>query len=89
VFHVDHDGFTLTFNESLKPSDVENAVNKLRQRDVASLWPAVDPRAVEGLKFSECLPMDLALEMLASRLKDGPAVTHVLQQALRCVSVTQ
>ena len=37
--------------------------------------PTVDERAIEGLKFSECLPQQLALQMLQIRLRDIAAIT--------------
>jgi ATP-dependent Lhr-like helicase len=48
--------------------------------------PAVEEAAPEGLKFSRCLPRDLGLTILASRMQDVPAVREVLAQPLRIVS---
>lgn len=48
---------------------------------------AVDESAIEGLKFSECLPRDLALQMLEQRLSDPDAVRSVLESQVRLVSV--
>jgi hypothetical protein len=42
--------------------------------------------ATEGLKFSRCLPQELALATLASRLRDEPAIRAVLGQPMRVVS---
>ena len=39
--------------------------------NVAEMRPAVDEAAIDGLKFSECLPIDLATEMLERRLQEG------------------
>jgi len=48
---------------------------------------AVEEHAIEGLKFSECLPRDLARDMLRTRLCDRLAVQCILEQPVRYVSV--
>jgi ATP-dependent Lhr-like helicase len=48
--------------------------------------PQVEEAALEGLKFSRCLPKGLALTTLASRLRDEPAIRAVLDQRMRVVS---
>ena len=55
---VSHDSFTLTFESAVKLQDVERAIGAIRQHDVAEMRPAVDEAAIDGLKFSECLPID-------------------------------
>lgn len=82
---VQHDSFALTFASNFKLADAESAVAQLRKREIADMQPAVDERAIEGLKFSECLPMNMALDMLRSRLKDASAVKSILQQQARSV----
>ena len=42
--------------------------------------PAVNEAAVNGLKFAECLPLDLALEMLERRLTDAPGAIRILSE---------
>ena len=83
---VEHDSFSLTFESSTQFAELQNAVGELRTRDVLDLRPAVDDRAIEGLKFSECLPIDLAREMLQARLLDAHAVRVTLAQRLRSIS---
>jgi ATP-dependent Lhr-like helicase len=48
--------------------------------------PLLDEAALEGLKFSECLPKEVALATLASRLRDEMAIRAVLSQPMRVVS---
>jgi ATP-dependent Lhr-like helicase len=43
-------------------------------------------RAIEGLKFSVCLPPDLAEEMLRRRTADAPAVEAVLSEGIRHIT---
>jgi ATP-dependent helicase Lhr and Lhr-like helicase len=45
--------------------------------------PAVDEAAIDGLKFSECLPIELATEMLERRLQDVDATRRVLEEHVR------
>ena len=54
--------------------------------DVSKMTAAVDEHAIEGLKFSECLPRDLALDMLRTRLCDHPSVQYTLRQPVRFVA---
>lgn len=45
----------------------------------------VEPAAIEGLKFNECLPTPLAERMLATRLRDPDAVEAVLAAPITVV----
>ncbi len=65
-------------------SEVERAIAALRGRDVTGMRPTIDEAAVRGLKFSECLPLDLATEMLERRLQDPAAVRQILAAPVRC-----
>ncbi len=50
------------------------------------MFPAVDEAAIESLKFSECLPLSLATQMLERRLQDTVAASRLLQTNVRyCV----
>ncbi|QDU98795.1 DEAD/DEAH box helicase [Lignipirellula cremea] len=82
---VGHDSFTLTFESAVKLQDVESAIEAIRQCDVAEMRPAVDEAAIEGLKFSECLPVDLAKEMLERRLQESETTRRVLEENTRFV----
>ena len=83
---VDHDSFTLTFDPSLKLQDVQQAITEIRDRDALDMFPAVDEAAIDGLKFSECLSVALATQMLERRLQDTPSTAKVLQETVRfCV----
>lgn len=82
---VSHDSFTLTFDPSLKLQDVEEAVKTIRLLEVAAMYPTVDEAAIDGLKFSECLPNELAIEMLERRLQDTEATRHLLHENVRLI----
>jgi len=80
---VNHDSFTLTFESTVKLQDVERAIGAIRQYDVTDMRPAVDEAAIQGLKFSECLPMDFATRMLEHRLTDVTGTRHILSGHVR------
>lgn len=82
---VSHDSFTLTFESALKLQDVEQAIGAIRQHAAAEMRPVVDEAAIDGLKFSECLPIDLATEMLERRLQDQVSTRRVLEEQVRFV----
>ena len=82
---VSHDSFTLTFESTITLQDVEQAISVIRQHDIAEMQPVVDEAAIDGLKFSECLPMDLATEMLERRLQDQASTRSVLEEQVRFI----
>ena len=55
----------------------------MRQCDVAVMHPVIDEACLEGLKFSDCLPPDLATKMLERRLQDQQSTRTVLAEAVR------
>ena len=80
---VTHDSFTLTFESAVKLHDVERAIGAIRQQNVAGMRPAVDATAIDGLKFSECLPVELAIEMLERRLQEPEVTRRILEEHVR------
>jgi ATP-dependent Lhr-like helicase len=82
---VDYDSFTVTFASHISRQTIEKALQAVRASDVSRMRAAVDERAMEGLKFSACLPHELALDMLQSRLSDAPSIAQVLPWPVRCV----
>jgi ATP-dependent Lhr-like helicase len=83
---VIHDSFKLEFVERLSHPDIHRAIEEVRSRDTSKLMPTVDEAALAGLKFSECLPQDLAIHILKMRLRDETAVKTVLSERIRFVS---
>jgi ATP-dependent Lhr-like helicase len=83
---VDHDSFTLSFASPVRLQDAQEAVASVRTRDASQMFPSVDEAAIESLKFSECLPLSLATQMLERRLQDTVAASRLLQTNVRyCV----
>lgn len=59
------------------------AVERLRQGPVDPAPSDLAVEALDGLKFSACVPRDLALEMLRTRLADPIAVEAILSVEVR------
>jgi hypothetical protein len=55
----------------------------LRRSEDNGVHPVVDESVVGGLKFSACLPTEMALEMLGKRLADVSGAKQVLNQRVR------
>jgi ATP-dependent Lhr-like helicase len=82
---VSHESFSLTFEQHLRTSEIEQAIKRLQQRNVDDLMPSVDERALQSLKFSDCLPTELALQILQKRLHDRTGVQHAIRETPRFV----
>ncbi|MCY2987239.1 MAG: DEAD/DEAH box helicase [Planctomycetota bacterium] len=83
---VSSDSLALSFGTLVTMDAVESALQQLRQRDPGQMRPRVEDEAVDGLKFSESLPRELAVNMLQNRLADVDALHRVLSQSQRFVS---
>ena len=82
-----YDSFTVTFEPHVSLNTIELALDKLQTLKVSEMSAKVEEHAIAGLKFSECLPYELALDMLKTRLCDHSAVRHTLGLSVRCISV--
>jgi ATP-dependent Lhr-like helicase len=65
--------------------DVDRVEELLSLIDPEGIQPAPDANAVDGLKFSEALPITLANEVLRARFSDAEAVRSVLGEQRRVV----
>ena len=80
------DNLAIEFERALPLEVVQRAIEELRSGDPGTLLPEVSPEALEGMKFSECLPPALAVHVLGMRNRDPMAVEHVLRTPVRLVS---
>lgn len=85
--HVTYDSFTVTCEAGVSRNTLTLALSKLRAHDVHEMSVELEEDAMAGLKFSECLPRALALDMLRTRLCDPAAVQSILAQPVRYVAV--
>ncbi|MEV1244850.1 DEAD/DEAH box helicase [Nonomuraea sp. NPDC049750] len=56
---------------------------RMAMRDLSLCLPDIDLKALNGLKFSAALPVDLALDTLQSRMADVVSAAHVLREPAR------
>ncbi len=82
---VRSNNFTVTVEEENDLNKVERAIEAVRRREAAQMRIAVDVAAIDGLKFSECLPRELATQMLERRLLEPDATRRILDQPLRLI----
>ncbi|MFN9769499.1 MAG: DEAD/DEAH box helicase, partial [Planctomycetota bacterium] len=75
---VTPESFGLTFEPRISVNEVEQAIEALMRRDASILLPAIDEIALESLKFSECLPRELAIQILQRRLHDAKGISYAL-----------
>ena len=83
---VEHDSFTLTMEADAPIADIERAIGALRQMDVTKMAPAIEERAIDGLKFSECLPRDIAVHLWKTRIKDPDGIRNLFAAPTRFVT---
>jgi ATP-dependent Lhr-like helicase len=83
---AEHDALTIMLGETDDVAAIPVAVRELGLRDPSAMIGSIDERALDGLKFSQCLPPCLALGTLTSRLQDVPALSEVLSQPMRIIS---
>ena len=72
---VTSDNFSVRFPRGLRDEVIESALIDLRSADFQNLGPPVGEQALAGLKFSECLPPELAAGVVRARLADVPGAT--------------
>lgn len=80
------DSLVIEFERALPLDTMQRAIENLRSCAPGTLLPVVDPQALDGLKFSDCLPPELGIHALAMRTRDLVAVEHVLGAQVRLVS---
>ena len=83
---VSGDNFGVKFETRPGLHEVEREVQAIRSGDAAGITPAVSDAALDGLKFAECLPRDLATCVVRERLMDAPGVAAALGRRTRVVT---
>ena len=77
------DDLSISLEQGVSHIEATREISRLRSLPLDSLRPSVSPAAVTGLKFNDCLPVDLAQQTLAARLWDPAAVDTIRQVPLR------
>lgn len=80
------DNLSLQFMTSMKLNEVEELIGTLSADQIEPV-PAED--AIQGMKFSECLPPHFAAEVFCARFNDIDAVGRILGEPKRVVLETE
>jgi len=73
------DSLAIIIGGANTPNAVAEFIHTVRGQQPQDISPMVDETAIEGLKFAQCLPPDLALGLLRDRLRDADAVEALLR----------
>ncbi len=83
---ISHDPLKLCIPQLQKPQILNDAISYVQSQNPMDLLPEVDDSALEVLKFSECLPKEMAIHILQMRLRDADSLAKILSQTVRYVS---
>jgi len=72
-------GNRLRLRATLSRDEIAAGLNAARENPPLERLPPVDPRALRGLKFADCLPPALAADTVGQRLADADGALAVLQ----------
>jgi hypothetical protein len=75
---VTSDNFVIKFATSQPLASIEQAIGLLVAVDPGSLRAPVSESGRDGLKFAECLPVELADGVIEERLADPAAIAATL-----------
>jgi ATP-dependent Lhr-like helicase len=75
------DDLTVALDPGATPQQLRRALSNAAEAPI-DLIPWVTTEAIDGLKFSECLPTSLATEVVARRLTDPESTTRALGERL-------
>jgi ATP-dependent Lhr-like helicase len=85
---IGSDNFAVRFPPHAAIDAIASHLGDLVAVDPAQIVPPVSEQALDGLKFSECLPLDLARHVARTRLADVRGTAATLGQATRTVIVS-
>jgi ATP-dependent Lhr-like helicase len=82
---ITSDNFAVRFPAQFDVSAAEAQIRSLVNVPPDQMVPQADEQALEGLKFSECLPHELATRVVQARLSDERGVADVIGRLARIV----
>ena len=82
---VVHDNFAVKIETGSSMADLEACIADIRRQPIESLLPEIDADAVTALKFSDCIPREMAERMLQRRATDQAALATVLAEPVRFI----
>jgi len=83
--HAEHDSLSVTAAVAVPPDRLHACIEAIRSHAAHDLPVPVSDEAIDELKFSSCLPVELARTVLQLRLADPAALQGVLGEAVRFV----
>jgi ATP-dependent Lhr-like helicase len=86
VTHVDD--LAISLEPGAEPDDLRAALVETDPAELV-LAPWITAEAVDGLKFSECLPRQRAIELVARRLADPASVAAVREERLNTATLSR
>ncbi|NLS95415.1 MAG: DEAD/DEAH box helicase [Planctomycetaceae bacterium] len=82
---LDHDNLSVAFEVTGRLDDLDSRIQAIRHHEPEGFTLPISPEMVQELKFSSCLPEELAVGMLEARLVDKRALGSCLQEPVRHV----
>ena len=86
---VQSDSLSITTACGISAQGFADAIDETRKSGAEALRVDVSPEMLDGLKFTSCLPEDVARDILQVRLADRAALTSVLREPCRHVILTE
>lgn len=83
--HVDHDNLLVTIGDGPMCEELQSHIEAIRSGGPNDMPVPVSGEAIEKLKFSSCLPVQLATRVLGMRLADERALRCTLAEPVRYV----
>ncbi|MEQ9379793.1 MAG: hypothetical protein RJP95_02940, partial [Pirellulales bacterium] len=81
-FDVKGDNLSLSFPAASSLEIVSASINRLVPDSIRAI---PNPDAMDNLKFSECLPADIAAEVFVTRFDDREGVRQAVEEKMRLV----
>ena len=78
----------LQFETRLSLDEIDAAISELRTNGIDQVKLCVLESAIEGLKFSACLPTEISLEVIGKRFADHRGAKRVLNEIVKYVTVS-
>lgn len=85
----DFDNLSIHVENRPQLHDLDSQIQLARSQEPGSFRPPISDEMVEELKFSTCLPRELAAAMLESRLLDTEGLRRCLQEPVRYATLGQ
>jgi ATP-dependent helicase Lhr and Lhr-like helicase len=83
---VDADATSLRFDASVAAGDAERAITSITAMPREQIVADIEPTAIDGLKFSQCVPAAMAATLVQSRMSDQSAIEAVMRMPVHTVT---